>query len=78
METKRSDKAPATFRFSGGTRGVWRVVRSDVLRGEPLAPCERISIEPDIGAEPAPDTRWDLRGIVSNTRYATRAESSRL
>jgi hypothetical protein len=78
MDPKRPDKAPATFRFSGGTHGAWRVVRSTLLCGEPLAPCARVSIEPDFGAEPAPGTAWELCGFVSNVRYATRAESKQL
>jgi chlorite dismutase len=67
-----------TFRFTGAASGAWRVLRADALRGAALAPSAFVAIEPADTAAPAPDAAWELRGFVSNVRYATRNESAQL
>jgi chlorite dismutase len=46
------------------------------LCGAELPPASRLSVDAD-DAAPA-DAQWGLRGFVSNTRYATRVETTQL
>jgi len=67
-----------TFRFTGAASGAWRVLRADALRGANLAPSPYVAIERADTAAPAGQGAWELRGFVSNVRYATRSESAQL
>jgi len=68
--------ATTTFRFSGGSRGDWQIVRTTVLCGDGLAAAPYLSVDADAAAPG--DALWSLRGFVSNTRYATRVETTEL
>ena len=56
--------------FSGGARGNWTVMRQAAIRGEGLAPVERMSR----GAAPDKQAIWALSGVTSNLRYTSAAE----
>jgi hypothetical protein len=61
------------FGFVGGSVGEWEVGAVRPVRGESLPTVERLSVAAPGAAFP-PDSRWLLRGIVSNERYVTRPE----
>lgn len=65
---------PRLFTFIGGSAGSWKVVDIKAVVGEPLALVERLEIIN--GSMPVLPTgaSWQLRGVTSNERYATRAE----
>lgn len=62
--------------FSGGDAGLWSVTAQKTLAGEPLLPVVRLSVLDATAATPS--SRWVLRGITSNVRYATRSEVTEL
>jgi hypothetical protein len=65
------------FGFVGGSVGEWEVVSLRPVRGESLAPVERLTVAPAVAASPSPSaagTLWRLRGVVSNERYVSRPE----
>src|SRR5262249_37141749 len=66
------------FTFVGGTRGIWSVLTSKAVIGDPLPMAEKLEVVP--GPVPLrPDgARWLLRGVTSNVRYVTAAEKSLL
>lgn len=64
--------APLTVTFAAGTVGAWRVERIDPAIGETLGAADRLAVIE--GAMAAAPSRWALRGVTSNTRYATRGE----
>jgi len=66
------------FSFVGGSIGLWRIVRTDTLIGEPLVAAERLDVVSGPDAFSDPEARWILRGITSNERYVTREEKSQL
>lgn len=61
--------------FVGGTVGSWIVERIDAVRGEPLAPVERVELHP---GEVLADGTWHLRGVTSHVRYLERREKPSL
>jgi chlorite dismutase len=65
------------FHFVGGEAGPWRVLRSEAIRGEGLAPAARLDVVAGARTEAAP-AAWVLRGVVSNERYVTRPEKTTL
>jgi hypothetical protein len=67
---------PLLVTFSAGETGPWRIRRMTAVIGEPLPLAERLSMIED-GAS-APVSAWALRGVTSNTRYTTRAETTAL
>ncbi|HEY1181863.1 MAG TPA: chlorite dismutase family protein [Rhodocyclaceae bacterium] len=64
------------FSFIGGQHGAWRVTEMLALRGEGLAPVDGVDIVE--GFAPASAASWQLRGVVSNLRYAEKDEVERL
>ena len=66
------------FAFIGDKTGAWKVLSMNTVRGAPLAAVQHIEVRPADAAEvPAPDG-WVLHGLMSNIRYATRAEVTSL
>ena len=65
------------WNFTGGPDGGWRVRNIAAVRGETLAPASHVAI---VSGElpPIASAAWRLRGVVSNIRYATRAETGTL
>jgi chlorite dismutase len=64
------------FHFVGGDGGPWRIVRSDAIRGEGLAPAARLDV---VQGDHVPGpSAWALRGVTSHERYVTRAEKTSL
>lgn len=61
--------------FTGGPRGPWAVTALDPVVGDALPAVDRVRMIE--GGDPAAGT-WTLRGVVSNTRYATLTESREL
>jgi len=62
--------------FSAGAQGYWKIQRITRVIGESLPAAERLSIFED--ASPDYEPIWQLRGVVSNSRYATSAELRQL
>ncbi len=60
--------------FTGGAEGGWRITGMSAVAGASLAMAERLGIETAQVERADERTRWTLRGISSNMRYATRAE----
>jgi hypothetical protein len=67
---------PLTVTFAAGAHGAWRIERIAPVIGESLAVADRLAVIE--GAAAVPPSRWALRGITSNTRYATRGEIDEL
>ena len=63
---------PRLVTFAAGASGAWHIDRIDAVRGETLPVAERLAVIE--AATPASVPTWTLRGIVSNTRYTSRAE----
>jgi chlorite dismutase len=63
---------PLLVTFAGGSAGEWRVQSMKPVRGDPLADVSHVAMGETVAAI------WNLRGVVSNERYATRAEHERL
>jgi chlorite dismutase len=68
--------SPTLVTFSAGLRGHWTLTSVRAIQGTTLEPAERLSIVE--GKEIPASSRWSLRGVVSNTRYTTRAEADAL
>ncbi|KJV06282.1 chlorite dismutase family protein [Methylocucumis oryzae] len=66
------------FQFVGGDTGVWRVVKTHTLIGEPLLDVARLDVVAGQDNASQPDSGWLLRGITSNERYVERAEKNTL
>ena len=62
------------FSFIGGESGPWRVIKFNPIIGEPLAGVKRLSTIPGAEARLPEGATWQLRGVISNERYVTRAE----
>jgi hypothetical protein len=58
--------------FFGGSSGLWRVEKQHTVIGAPIEPVARVAVVPG-GASPR-ECVWGLRGVTSNTRYASGAE----
>jgi hypothetical protein len=67
---------PLLVSFAAGESGPWRIVRMAAVVGEALPAAGRLTMI-EAGAPPS-GAAWTLRGITSNTRYATRAETAAL
>lgn len=66
------------FQFVGGDTGLWRVVKTNTLIGEPLLEVSRLDVVLGTKTESEPDAGWVLRGITSNERYVVREEKNTL
>jgi len=65
------------FAFIAGETGAWRIASVTGVSGEPLVAAARLAVVPAAVA-PATAAAWRLDGVVSNVRYATRAEMGEL
>ena len=66
------------FSFVGDSAGLWRVIHSRTIAGDPLAKVQRVDL---VGGASSPfpaGAEWVLRGITSNERYVTRSEKDQL
>jgi len=68
---------PNHYVFIGGKAGKWRVRSMRTIRGAALAEAIRVDIAPAQEADPSAAC-WRLHGLISNVRYATRAEVTEL
>jgi hypothetical protein len=66
------------FTFFGGSMGLWRIVRTATLSGEPFPEVERLDVVSGSDASTDSKARWTLRGITSNERYVVREERGQL
>jgi chlorite dismutase len=64
---------PSLVTFTAGEFGAWAVSRIAAVIGETLPAAERLAMIE--GGESLPAFVWALRGVTSNTRYTTRAET---
>lgn len=60
--------------FIGGSQGIWKVLRCDVIRGAPLAAAEYVEAQASHISLPSPEASWILRGTNNHTRYSERKE----
>ena len=65
------------FTFAGGESGVWRIVRTKTIVGEPIPQAARLDIVPGPVSQ-SHKAKWLLRGITSNERYVVRNEKEQL
>jgi hypothetical protein len=73
---KGHDMNPRLFSFLGGDAGPWSVLEMKVIAGDGLPDVKRVDL---INGPALTDaTRWTLRGVTSNERYATRKEKDLL
>lgn len=69
---------PRLFTFVGGETGSWSVLQVKAVVGETLPDVKRLGIlNTTVPALPNA-SKWLLRGVTSNDRYATRAEKDLL
>lgn len=68
----------ATFNFVGGETGSWRIVEMKTVAGLPLEQAAKVEIVAGTLGEHLAGYQWNLRGVVSNERYVTRAEKNLL
>lgn len=66
------------FAFVGGQSGKWRVKSVTARRGNGLPPMTHLSIVSTTAGQIPPDASLILHGVMSNLRYATRAEVTSL
>ena len=64
------------FTFAAGDIGMWSVIRMNAVKGEPLAPANRLDVVNGPLAISTSRIVWKLRGITSNARYTTQAEKA--
>ncbi len=64
--------------FTGGETGRWRIVRHEVVTGEPLAPAGRLDVAVERTGRGSLDAGWVLRGVPSYERYVNRRERAEL
>jgi hypothetical protein len=69
---------PNRYAFIGGQTGRWRVLSMQTIRGSALDDAPRLDIVPATAADLAAPANWRLQGLISNVRYATRAEVTAL
>ena len=69
---------PNRYAFIGGQTGKWHVRSMRTVRGLALADALHLDIVPAQGAAPPASANWTLHGLISNVRYATRAEVTAL
>jgi hypothetical protein len=65
---------PVFVSFAAGDSGVWRIDRMDAILGEGLPPAASLEIVESVTFPARTFGTWTLRGVNSNTRYATQAE----
>lgn len=67
---------PRMWFFTGGKVGQFAIAKMVAVRGESLAPANRLYVgqEADVESDPA----FALRGVVSNERYTSRGEKTEL
>jgi len=66
------------YQFVGGEHGLWKVTKISAYRGQPMEPVNRFDVvNGEIESAPV-DTKWILRGLTSNVRYATASEIAEL
>jgi len=68
--------APLLVSFLAGAEGAWRIDRIAGIRGGSLPLADRLAVIE--GSAPLAQGAWALRGVTSNTRYASRAETEAL
>ena len=66
------------FAFVGGDIGLWRIVRTETIVGEPLLEAKRLNVVSGAEVQPETNAPWVLRGITSNERYVMRREKSEI
>ncbi|PFG10694.1 chlorite dismutase family protein [Marinobacter sp. LV10MA510-1] len=66
------------FAFVGGDIGLWRIVRTETIVGEPLPEAKRLNVVSGSDVQPETNAPWVLRGITSNERYVARSEKSEI
>lgn len=66
------------FAFVGGDIGLWRIVRTETIVGEPLLEAKRLNVVSGSEVQPETNAPWVLRGITSNERYVVRSEKSEI
>lgn len=67
--------SPLTVSFTAGDSGLWRIISCEAVAGPALPPAPFLAVS---AGTTSPDGVWTLTGTTSNTRYATRAESTAL
>jgi len=67
---------PHRFAFLGQDTGAWRVRSLRPVCGDTLPPVSHVAVVPQ--AQAAATATWRLDGLMSNLRYATRGEVTRL
>ncbi len=67
-------RTPLVVTFAAGTTGAWHVERIEAVRGEGLAPAERLAMLEGAAARVPSSTAWLLRGATSHIRYTNRGE----
>lgn len=70
--------SPLLVTFVAGVSGEWSVDRISPVVGESLAPAASIAVREGRGDSTPAGSVWSLRGVTSNARYTTRAESDAL
>ena len=66
------------FNFIGGDTGLWQIVKTTTLVGDPLPEASRLAVMNGSDVLAIPNTQWLLRGITSNERYVNRSEKDQL
>ncbi len=61
--------------FTGASQGLWRVEEQHTLTGDPLPEAAFVTRHE---GEPAVESAWRLRGVVSSLRYTTAGERAAL
>ena len=64
--------------FSGGSSGLWRVVRITPVCGESLPPAPRLDRVEGPASPLVAGSAWTLRGVTSHVRYVTASEKATL
>ena len=67
---------PLLVTFAAGAAGPWRIRRIGAVIGETMPAAERLGVIE--GGANGPACAWALRGVTSNARYTTRAETAAL
>jgi chlorite dismutase len=65
---------PVFVSFAAGDSGVWKIDRIDAVAGEGLPAAASLEVAESAAFPTAAFGTWMLRGVTSNTRYATQAE----
>jgi chlorite dismutase len=69
---------PKIISFIGADRGPWKIASSSAVRGEGLSFATHLDIVRGPSNEPYPEGAWTLQAVISNLRYTTRDEKSKL